>query len=39
MKKFLLMMALIGNIVLANNKCLIKDYPNLIKAVKEIISV
>lgn len=35
MKKFLLMIALIGNIVLANNKCLIKDYPNLIKAVKE----
>ncbi|MGL5351015.1 MAG: hypothetical protein ACRDA0_10715 [Cetobacterium sp.] len=35
MKKILLMMLLTGSISMANNKCLVKDYPNLIKEVKE----
>lgn len=34
MKKILLMMLLTGSIAMAN-KCLVKDYPNLIKEVKE----
>ncbi|WP_426709554.1 hypothetical protein [Cetobacterium sp. SF1] len=33
MKKILLMMIFVGSIVMANNKCLVKDYPNLIKEV------
>ncbi|MGL5279349.1 MAG: hypothetical protein ACRC8M_09830 [Cetobacterium sp.] len=35
MKKLLLIMVLTGSIAMANNKCLVKDYPDLIKEVKE----
>lgn len=35
MKKLLLMMVLTGSNTMANNNCLAKDYPNLIKQVTE----
>ncbi|MGL4902543.1 MAG: hypothetical protein ACRC8F_05280 [Cetobacterium sp.] len=35
MKKILLIMVFTGSIVLANNNCLVKDYPALIKNVAE----
>lgn len=35
MKKVLLMMMFVGSALIASNKCLPKDYPNLIKQVSE----